>query len=110
MRKGLNNDPIRATAFAAACPVVLTSVVRISAVLTHDTQLPVISKIRAAKPKAIKTVLWALFAAAMYKEHTDTPAMAYATTCNGIRPTESTQNIATVVPYCRKLKILEGEV
>jgi hypothetical protein len=46
----------------------------------------------------------------MYKEHTDTPAMAYATTCNGIRPTESTQNIATVVPYCRKLKILEGEV
>mmetsp|Transcript_9392 Transcript_9392/g.10922 ORF Transcript_9392/g.10922 Transcript_9392/m.10922 type:complete len:111 (-) Transcript_9392:1032-1364(-) len=98
MRNGLNNAPTRETAFAAACPVVLTSVERISAVLTQDTQLPIISKIRAAKAKAIKTILLASFAADKYREHTDTPAMAYATTCRGIRPTVSTENIAKVVP------------
>ena len=46
-------------AFAALCPVVRISVLKISAVETHVTQLPIISNALAKNAKTISVVLFA---------------------------------------------------
>mmetsp|Transcript_6822 Transcript_6822/g.14238 ORF Transcript_6822/g.14238 Transcript_6822/m.14238 type:complete len:81 (-) Transcript_6822:1066-1308(-) len=57
-RYGLKNAPVLPIALAEACPVVLTSVVYISAVETHVTQLPIISNALAKNDSAVRIALF----------------------------------------------------
>ena len=98
IRNGLADPPNRAIAFAALCPVVRISVVKISAVDTQVVQLALIKAMRARNPAMIKLARLALLFAKKHSAQTMQPPRVYETACVGIRPTRSMRQRTMVVP------------